>query len=82
MILVDGRTIKMLDSQISLSAGQKQLVVLARALLDQHKILIMDEATASVDSATDQAISKIVHEQFKESTILIIAHRLRVRLTA
>lgn len=60
----------------SLSAGQKQLV--ARAFLKQQKILILDEATASVDSKTDILISKLVHEKFKESTILIIAHRLRV----
>lgn len=65
---------------ISLSAGQKQLVVLARAILRQHKILIMDEATASIDSETDQAISRIVHDGFKGATVLIIAHRLRVCL--
>lgn len=63
----------------SLSAGQKQLIVLARALLRQQKILIMDEATASIDSATDAEISRVVHKEFIGATVLIIAHRLRVR---
>ena len=40
----------------------------------------MDEATASIDSETDQAISRIVHDGFKGATVLIIAHRLRVCL--
>lgn len=62
----------------SLSAGQKQLVVLARALLKRHKVLILDEATASIDTATDAEISRVVHEEFKGATVMIIAHRLRV----
>jgi ABC-type multidrug transport system fused ATPase/permease subunit len=66
---------------LSLSAGQKQLVVLARALLKKHKILILDEATASIDSATDAEISRVVHEEFTGATVLIIAHRLRVSVT-
>lgn len=63
---------------LSLSAGQKQLVVLARALLKKHRILILDEATASIDSKTDSEISRVVHEEFEGVTVLIIAHRLRV----
>jgi ABC-type multidrug transport system fused ATPase/permease subunit len=53
-------------------------VVLARALLQRHKVLILDEATASIDSATDTEISQVIHEAFANATVLIIAHRLRV----
>lgn len=53
-------------------------MVLARALLKKHKLLILDEATASIDSATDAEISRVVHEEFVGVTVLIIAHRLRV----
>lgn len=64
----------------SLSTGQKQLVVLAQALLKRQKLLILDEATASIDSATDAKISKVIHQGFQNSTVIIIAHRLRVSL--
>ena len=71
-----------LDSQInskglSLSAGQKQLVCLARAILRKNKILMIDEATANVDSETDEIIQAQLKKNFKHSTLLIIAHRLR-----
>ncbi|ODO08357.1 ATP-dependent bile acid transporter [Cryptococcus wingfieldii CBS 7118] len=58
------------------SQGQRQLLCLARALLKDSKILIMDEATSSVDFATDAKITATIKEYFAGTTMLVIAHRL------
>ena len=60
----------------NLSHGQKQLLGIARALIKKPKILLMDEATASIDSSTDAIIQQVLKTEFKDSTIITIAHRL------
>ncbi|KIM84372.1 hypothetical protein PILCRDRAFT_96946 [Piloderma croceum F 1598] len=65
------------DEGNNLSIGQRSLVSLARALVKDTKILILDEATASVDYETDRKIQDTISSEFADRTILCIAHRLR-----
>lgn len=66
----------MLDERASLSEGQKQLLTIARALIQNSPLLILDEATSSVDTRTEALIQKAMDELTKGRTAFVIAHRL------
>ncbi|ODV97104.1 hypothetical protein PACTADRAFT_48860 [Pachysolen tannophilus NRRL Y-2460] len=65
------------DDGSNFSLGEKQLIALARAVVRNSKILILDEATSSVDYETDAKIQKTIVQEFSSCTILCIAHRLK-----
>lgn len=65
---------------ITLSNGQKQLLCIARALLRNNKIVVMDEPTANLDAESDSLVHDLIEQHFKGCTVIMIAHRLHSTL--
>ncbi|KAJ2909370.1 Multidrug resistance-associated protein 4 [Coemansia aciculifera] len=58
------------------SSGQEQLLGLCRIIMRRQKVVVLDEATANVDLETDKAVQELIRKEFKDCTVLTIAHRL------
>ena len=76
MSLPDGYDTVLAQGGLNLSGGQKQRLCIARAIIKQPKILILDDSTSAVDTATEAKIRECFYKELKDTTVLIIAQRI------
>ena len=77
-----GLKFKVQEEGKNLSVGERQLVCIIRAILRCNKLVILDEATANIDVVTEQAVQRLITEEFKGATVLTIAHRLNTIISS
>lgn len=64
------------ENGANLSSGERQLICICRAILRKGQLIVLDEATANIDMLTEKKIQHLINTQFKDATMLTIAHRL------
>ena len=79
---VKGLGFEISENGSNLSAGQKQLICICRAILRKNKVVLLDEATANIDIVTEQKIQQLINNAFTSSTVITIAHRLNTIMSS
>ena len=70
--------VKIKENGKNLSSGEKQLISFARAVIKKNKIVILDEATSSLDTETEKIIQNNLRKYFQDSTVIMVAHHLQM----
>ena len=78
----EGINMQISEGGSNLSSGQKQLICLCRAALKRNQIVILDEATSNIDVITEQHVQQLIHSEFKDCTMITIAHRLNTIMSS
>lgn len=73
----NGLDLEITENGANLSSGEKQLICICRSILRKNQVVILDEATANIDIVTEQRIQQLIQEEFRECTVITIAHRLQ-----
>ena len=79
---VKGLGFEISENGSNLSAGEKQLICICRAILRKNKVVLLDEATANIDIVTEQKIQQLINNAFTSSTVITIAHRLNTIMSS